>query len=173
METKAAEQTTVAEARARPVSPMAFAISLLALAACGPQQGGPPQAPVTVELRPVVVCGSSNSGEPTRLKGGQAEPVCLGADLWASQDDVESARVEKDLEGKPMVMLTPRKEAAARLRDLTFKHVGNSVGILVNGELVVTPVIKGRATDIPIQGVYSPAQAQDLAAALNRQARNR
>jgi preprotein translocase subunit SecD len=81
--------------------------------------------------------------------------------------------VEKDLEGKPVAILVLKEQPAARVRHLTFKNVGRSVGILINGELVVTPTIKGRAADIPIQGVYSPVRARDLAAALNRQARNR
>jgi preprotein translocase subunit SecD len=144
----------------------AIVVSLLVLAGCGT-----PHTVVRVELRPVVVCGSSNSGEPTRLKGS-AEPIYLGADLWANQDNVQSARVERDLEGKPMVILVLKEQSAARVRDLTSKNIGKSVGILINGELVVAPQIHAAATEIPIQGVYSPAQAQDLAAALNRQARS-
>jgi len=127
---------------------------------------------VTVEARPVIDCRISNAGKPTRLKGS-GKLVCLGTEVWAGQDDIESARVEKDLEGKPMVMLTLRKQAAARLRDLTSKNIGQSTGILINGELVVTPRIVGPAAEIPIQGVYSPTQARDLADMLNRQARRR
>jgi preprotein translocase subunit SecD len=149
------------------VSRAAIAISLLCLAAYAF-----PQRVVTVQVRPVIDCRIVNAGNPTRLKGS-GKPVCLGRDVWANENDVESARVEKDLEGKPMVMLTLRNQAAARLRDLTSKHIGDRIGILVGRDLVVTPQIHAPAAEVPIQGVYSPAQAQDLADALNRQARKR
>ena len=45
------------------------------------------------------------------------------ARLWANQDDLQSARMEKDLEGKPVVILVLKERSAARVRDLTFqKH---------------------------------------------------
>jgi preprotein translocase subunit SecD len=93
--------------------------------------------------------------------------------VWANQNDVESARVQKDLKGDPMILLTLDKRAAARVRDLTAKNIGNSVGIVLNGELVVVPVIKAPTGEIPIQADFAASEAEAIAAAFNRRAGRR
>jgi preprotein translocase subunit SecD len=67
-----------------------------------------------------------------------------------------------------MIILILEKRAAARVRDLTAKNIGNSVGIVVNGEVVVVPRIVGRTGEIAIEADFSSSEVEAIAAAFNR-----
>jgi preprotein translocase subunit SecD len=95
----------------------------------------------------------------------------LDQSAWASQNEVEFARVKKDLKGKAVIILTHEKRAATKVRDLTAKNIGNSVGIVVNPEVVVAPRMVGPSSEIPIEADFSSAEAS--AAAFNRRAGKR
>ena len=124
------------------------------------------QPALTFEMHLVAACNSPGAGKPLRIKGG-SQTVCLEQPRWASTADIHSARVKKDSQGKSMIVLTLEPDAAARVMDLTAKNLRRSVGIIINGELIAVPQIVAPDREVPIQGNFSTAEAEALAATFN------
>jgi preprotein translocase subunit SecD len=144
-----------------------FAIAAFSLLSPGFSQPAP-----TLEVRLVVACNAPGASEPMRLKG-TSRTLCLAPSVWTNQYGIDSARVERDLQGKPMILLTLNRQAAAREQVLTGQNIGRDVGIVLNGELVSAPTIKRYYDQIPIQADFTPAEGDAIAASFNRSARKR
>lgn len=101
---------------------------------------------------------------------GTGETVYLREPPLLDGRDVASASVEKNDLGSYQVFVTFTKEGSGRLADVTSRYLRRRLGIVVNGELLSTPVIMerimgGRAV---ISFSSSDAEAGEIAGRINR-----
>jgi TonB family protein len=106
----------------------------------------------------------------TGLKGasvpGSDRQVYLHATTLATDADVTSARVI-DMGGHFAIDVRFSTQAAARMRTATTAHLGKPVAIVLNGNVVSAPTLKGPISDSGvITGNFTAATARELAASL-------
>ncbi|HWD00603.1 MAG TPA: hypothetical protein VG456_27795 [Candidatus Sulfopaludibacter sp.] len=135
------------------------AISILATAA---------EKPVELAVHLVVAC----SGDAlVKVKIASGGTQCLDAKPFLTDRDVESAEVQKNSKGHPVIFLTFRNEAAIRELKITRQNIGNPVAILLNGRVVFVPTISAASRFLYIDGDFKQEQAVTLVTAFNRQSR--
>lgn len=102
-------------------------------------------------------------------EGGEV-PACylLNSRPVIDAADVRSARREWGRHGVPAVSVVFTKPAAARLRRFTAAHEGRRLAIVLDGKVVMAPVIRKEISDQAlIEGGFSEQEARDLAFDLN------
>lgn len=115
-----------------------------------------------VETEPVL-------GATTLTLDGQG--FILRPESLLSGVDIESATAQFDTYfGVPIVNLVLTRDGGRRLAQVTTQNVGRALAIVVNGRLIMAPVIRdpilgGR---VQISGLDSMAEATDLARSLQR-----
>ena len=118
----------------------------------------------TLRVFVVVPCGSRAA---QKVEGG-----CLDKQPFLTQADVEYAEVHKGSKGQPIVFVTFRHDAAVRELNVTKQNIGNRVAIQVNGRIVATPLIPGASRQLFIEGGFTEAEAERVAAGLNSNGRS-
>jgi preprotein translocase subunit SecD len=126
-------------------------------------------ATVTLSVHLVVAC----SGVATVKVKTAAGTKCLDPKPFLTQQDVESAELQKNSKGNPIVFLTFHNDAAMRELQITRKNIGNPVAIVLNGRVISAPVVAAASRFLYLAADFKQDQATALAAALNRQAGNR
>jgi TonB family protein len=106
----------------------------------------------------------------TGLKGspvpGSNRQVYLHATTLATDADVTSARVI-DMGGHFGIDVRFSNPASTRIRTATTAHLGKPVAIVLNGNVISAPTLKGPISDSAfITGNFSAESAQELAARL-------
>jgi preprotein translocase subunit SecD len=129
-------------------------------------------APIALAVHVLVPCSNRDAGQSVKLPGVEAS-LCLDRTPFLTQKDVQSAEIHKNSKGSPVVFLTFHEDAALRELEITHKNIGNRVGIVLNGRVVSAPSISASSRFLYIDANYTGKQAQDLAAALNKQAASR
>lgn len=138
-----------------------FALSLAALA-----QGS--KTDVTLSVHLVVACSSQAK---TKIKiAGSTQ--CLDPQPFLTQQDVQSAELQKNAKGDPILFLTFHNEAAMRELQVTRRNIGKPVAIVLNGRVISAPVVAAASRYLYLSADFKQEQAATLAAALNRQAGN-
>jgi TonB family protein len=104
------------------------------------------------------------------LKGapvpGSDRQVYLHATTLATDADVTSARVI-DMGGHFAIDVRFSTQAAARMRTATTAHLGKPVAIMLNGNVISAPTLKGPISDSGvITGNFTADTARELAASL-------
>ncbi len=101
---------------------------------------------------------------------GKEETVYLRKRVELDDRDIGSVEVRKGPHGESTVRmyLTPR--GLQKMRTLCAGNLGETLAIVVEGEVIADPVIKDPPTDeiVDIEGVFSEAQATKLARQLSR-----
>ncbi len=81
--------------------------------------------------------------------------------------DFSEVRSESGQGGEPVVTVSFGPQAAARFGDFTLDNVGRAVAFVVDGKVILAPVIRSKITDRAlIEGGFTPEEAEDLAIAL-------
>ena len=106
----------------------------------------------------------------TGLKGapvpGATRQVYLHSAALATDADVTSARVV-DMGGYFGIDVRFSNQASARIRTATTAHLGKPVAIVLNGNVISAPTLKGPISDSAfITGNFTAESAQELAARL-------
>jgi preprotein translocase subunit SecD len=140
----------------------------LFLAAAAWAQGSAPAA-VTLSVHLVVACSGDAKVKVKAAEGAE----CLDPKPFLTQQDVQSAELQKNAKGSPIIFLTFRNDAAMRELQITRKNIGRPVAIVLNGRVVSAPVVAAASRFLYIAADFKQDQAATLAAALNRQAGNR
>ncbi len=124
---------------------------------------------VTLSVHLVMPCSGAATVK-VKTAGGTR---CLDPKPFLTQQDVESAELQKNSKGNPIIFVTFHNDAAMRELQITRKNIGNPVAIVLNGRVVSAPVVAAASRFLYLAADFKPDQAATLAAALNRQARNR
>jgi len=91
------------------------------------------------------------------------EPLMTGEGLRMAM-----ARPDDDSPGNWQILFEFGGAAAQRFGEVTEAHIGDSMGIVLDGVVCGAPVIRSKITSVgTITGSFSPEQARDLAIALN------
>jgi len=141
------------------VSTPRHCLPLLLLAAAPGWAQPAPKTSLRVYL--VVSCSDADAGR-------RVAADCLEKKPFLTQTDVQSAEVQKNRKGQPVVFITFHPDAAVRELNVTLKNIGNRVAIVVDGKVVSTPVIASGSRQLYIEGAYTEKQAEEIAAGLNR-----
>jgi SecD/SecF fusion protein len=104
----------------------------------------------------------------SRDAGAAAQYYRLRTAIEISGRDIRQARSAQDDNGFPAVAFTLTAEGGRRFTDLTARHVGRQLAIVLDGKIQSAPVIQnvisgGEGT---IQGTFTPQDAGDLALVL-------
>jgi beta-lactamase regulating signal transducer with metallopeptidase domain len=97
---------------------------------------------------------------------GSGKRVYLHAETIATAADVTKARVKED-GSRFSVEVELGAEAAARMAEATRRHVDRPVAILLDGEVVMAPVVRGTVGEkAMITGDFTREEAEQIAAGL-------
>ncbi len=82
--------------------------------------------------------------------------------------DISEARPGQDSDGKPVVEIFLTKEGAKRLGELTEKQISKPLAILIDGKLVMAPVVRDRISDrAVIDGRFTEQERDKLVKEIN------
>lgn len=128
------------------------------------------RVPVTIELR--LAEGAPGPGLVPAKVYGQGKTVYLHPEPSTSNRDIARVEAIKTRIGKGLVLqVWLTKAGSARLREVTGKHIGDSLAVVIDSAVVAVPLIRqaiGGNPDLPNgMGVpLEPKEAQQLAAAI-------
>jgi hypothetical protein len=131
-----------------------------------------------VPIRPVslqfylVDAAPRPDGRAMRIKGTGKTVWVLG-DPVLDHTDIASAKAMFDKFGRYGVAVSFTPAGADKFREITGSHVGRKLGIVVDGDLLSAPEIKGRisAGQAFIEGRFTRQEAEDLAERIGAAAR--
>jgi preprotein translocase subunit SecD len=141
--------------------------ALMALPAAALAQGATTK-PVTLSVHLLLAC-SGVATVKVKVAGGTE---CLDPKPFLTQQDVQSAELQKNSKGNPVIFLTFHNDAAIRELQVTRGNIGRPVAIVLNGRVVSAPVVAAASRYLYIAADFKQDQAAALAADLNRQAGN-
>ena len=110
------------------------------------------QSALTLEVHLVMPCESDDASAPMQL-ARTSKTYCLRRSGVVDQTDVASAAFDQDGYDKSTIKLILKGDAAQRVEDVTRKSIGNSVGVVVNGQLVSVAMIAGTTGQVWIGGL--------------------
>jgi hypothetical protein len=84
---------------------------------------------------------------------GTARSYCFVGPTIVDQRDIATAEFDQDAHNKSTVRLTLNDDAAQRFRQVTRKSIGNEVGVLMNGQLVLVATIQAAIDQVRIPGL--------------------
>jgi len=143
---------------------LVFAVATLAAPAIA--QGA---KPVTLSVHLLTACSTTATVKVKTSGGAQ----CLDPNPFLTQQDVQSAEVQKNSKGNSIIFLTFHNDAAMRELQITRQNIGKPVAIVLNGRLVSAPVVAAASRFLYIASDFKQDQISAVVAALNRQAGNR
>jgi preprotein translocase subunit SecD len=120
----------------------AFAAVCALLGGC---QTPPPPATATLEFRLIVDC--TPLSQPYALQGSEKK-LCLSPDVVVSAADVDkSITVSIDRDSMVGIRLALGSAGAARMAAATAAHIGERMGVVLNGTLILAPIIREKMSD--------------------------
>jgi preprotein translocase subunit SecD len=130
------------------------------------------QVPVSIELR--LAQGAPGSGLAAAAVYGQGKTVYLHQKSELSNSDMARVEAVKTRIGKGLILqVWHTKTGARRMAELTARHIGDSLAILINSVVVAVPMIRqtiNPGTQMPSDiGVpLEPKEASQLALAVSK-----
>ena len=129
------------------------AVSLLATQA----QTHDRNAALTLAVGLITQCDSVHAGAMQLSR--TAKSYCFIGPTIFDERDIATAEFDQDAYNESLVRLTLNDDAAQRFKQLTWKNIGNEVGVVINGQLVSVATIQA-----PIRQVVGIAGlAHDMA----------
>jgi hypothetical protein len=154
----------------------ALSLAVLASSACSPNpKARSPEwrrVPVWLELR--LAEGTPGPGLVPARVYGQGKTVYLHPEAQLSNSEIARVEAVQTRIGRGLVLhVWLTKAGAARMKEATGRHIGDSLAVLIDSVVVAVPVIQqaiGGNPHLPIDiGVpLEPKQAQQLAAAVSK-----
>jgi preprotein translocase subunit SecD len=149
-------------------------LSIVGSWACSPSvKGKTPnwkQVPVSLELR--LAEGAPGPGLVQAAVYGQGEKVFLHPEAQISNRDIARVEAVQTRIGKGLILqVWLTRAGAARIKEVTGKHLGDSLAVLIDSVVVSVPIIRqaiGGDPRLPndIGVPLEPKEAQQLAAAV-------
>jgi preprotein translocase subunit SecD len=153
-----------------------YLLLFVALPACSsPDKVAPPnwnQVPVSIELR--LAEGAPGSGLTPARVYGQGKTVYLHPKSGLSNRDIARVEAVKTRIGQGLILqVWHTKAGAQRLAQLTARHIGDSLAILINSVVVAVPMIRetinpGTRSPSDIGVPLQPKEANQLALAVSK-----
>jgi len=138
------------------------------------QLSPPPTAAIKLEFRWIVSCTDEALSVPLRSDEA-ARRYCLSENSVVDQGDIASASIFVDALKQSGLKLNFTPEGSAKLREATIAKYGASLGIVIDGDLVLNVKVMGSlADDAVITGAaVHKEELLDWVARLNAEARKR
>jgi preprotein translocase subunit SecD len=97
---------------------------------------------------------------------GEPLPAGMAAETLFGSEGVLGASVGKDGNDQPSVDIEFRPDASQVLDDFAATHVGSMIAILLDGEVLLTPVLRSTSFggSVQLSGSFDLASAQELVA---------
>jgi preprotein translocase subunit SecD len=127
--------------------------------------------PSVFQLRAVADAPTKTTKEyPLPERSGATETLNLESAVLLDHTALKSATVVKDKQGLPTILITLTTVGAKRFGEITERHLGKRLGIVVGGKLLVAPFVRESILggSLEISGSFTDEEAADLAAKLNR-----
>ena len=153
-----------------------LALVMVAASACSPSGGKVKRAtdwrqvPVSLELR--LAEGAPGPGLVQAAVYGQGKTVYLHPEAPVSNRDIARVEAVQTRIGKGLILqVWLTRAGAARIKEVTEKHIGDSLAVLVDSVVVSVPMIQqaiGGDSKLPndIGVPLEPKEAQQLAGAV-------
>ena len=118
---------------------------------------------VTFELRRAE--GKPAGGLTQATVAGTRDKVYLHKEAVLTNQNIASARVATDVEGKPAVEITLTEEGQKKLAKLTEDHQGKPLAILVAGKVISAPIVREKidGDKVLIGGRFTKEEAERIA----------
>jgi preprotein translocase subunit SecD len=101
---------------------------------------------------------------------GSGRLIYLHPEIVVSNDDIAQSWVLQDGPNRFGVAVSLVPSGAERMRQATTAHVGRPVAVLIDGSVVIAPVVRSPITDSAvISGNYTRAEADRIAEGIGRQ----
>ena len=154
----------------------AMILTVTATPACSPSENAKVpdwnRVPVSLELRPAK--SSPAPGLVPATVYGQGKTIYLHPEATLSTSDIARVEAVKTRIGKGLILqVWLTRAGAARVKEATGRHVGDSLAVLIDSVVVAVPVIQqaiGGDPKLPndIGVPLEPKEAQQLAAAVSK-----
>ena len=155
---------------------LALCLSVIASWACSPaEKARTPdwkRVPVSLELR--LAEGSPGPGLVPAPVYGQGKTVYLHPEAQLSNSDIVRVEAVKTRIGQGLILqIWLKRPGAARLKEATGRHIGDSLAVLIDSVVMAVPVIQQAIGGDPTQPIdmgvpLEPKEAQQLAASVAR-----
>jgi len=152
------------------ITPLSRAIACIGAILCGLGQlaevGAADKPRVTIEFRRAESSPAKGLLEATIV--GSDEKVYLYPMAELTNKDVAKARIGLSESKEPELLLTFTQEGAKKMGKLTEEHKGKPLAILINGKVVVAPVLRSKITEYAsVRGKFTEAEVHGWAQAIN------
>ncbi|MEO8089361.1 MAG: hypothetical protein ABI703_03585 [Gemmatimonadales bacterium] len=130
------------------------------------------RVPVSLELR--LAQGAPGPGLRPAAVYGQGKTIYLHPEAQLSHKDIARVEAVKTRIGQGLILqVWLTRAGAARVREATGRHIGDSIAVLIDSVVMAVPVIQqamGGDPNLPIDvGVpIEPKEAQQLAASVSK-----
>ncbi len=138
-------------------------LGIICLLGCAAYHQPHPSSPVRIEFRPASFEPFENALQLTPRYGDQT--VWVDTEPILENQHVESAAMATDNRGNRAVVMSLTDEGARLMWDLTGDQLDRPLAILIDGQLLVAPVVRARIrTHVMITGGRNGlgAEAQQL-----------
>ena len=127
--------------------------------------------PGPFELHAVAAVASEHTkeySEPTR--GEKPEKILLDTDVLLDQTSVQSAAIGFEKDGAPTIQIKLTEEGRKALGDISTKYFGKRIGMVLDGQLQCSPVIKEPmfGGSFQITGNFTETQAWQIIQKINQ-----
>lgn len=113
--------------------------------------------------------GASTKEYSYKYKNNPPETLHLNVPALLDGSAIKSATVERNQDGQPETLVAFTEEGARKFGEITTKHVGKRIAILLGGRIHTVPTINEAITggSASITGNFSDVEAAELAKKLN------
>lgn len=126
----------------------------------------PEKAPVKVEFR--LAEEEAAEGLTEAVAPSSNRKIYLHKTAVATNADLASARVTEDSQQNPAIAITFTKDGAKKMQEVTEKHVGKPLAILVNGKVVSAPTIRSAVSgEAQIVGLFTTEEVEKIVDSIN------
>ena len=151
----------------------AVLLASLLVAGCASSRGTEPGTEARAELPSPVFelrLADAEAGDrmiPATIRS-TGETIYLAPEAALAIDDLAGAEVVPGKQS-PALKLTFTRSGARRFADLTEKHQGKPLAVIIGGEAITASVIRATITSgvLVLEGYYSEDEARRIAAALS------
>jgi hypothetical protein len=99
---------------------------------------------------------------------GTDEKVYLHKSVVVAATDIADARLTLDANGNPAIGIAFTEEGSKKLADVSEKHIGKRLAILVDGDVISAPTVRAKISkNAQITGNFTKSEAVRMVKALN------
>jgi preprotein translocase subunit SecD len=128
--------------------------------------------PARVAFHLLADCTAKNAYKISRV--GTSSTLCLDPRAIADDTDIAGARIQKDGQGNPDVIVALTEKGAKAMLETTRQNIGNRMAVVVNGGVIDVFTIRAPVSRVfHLNGHFAQQEMDDLVGALNGRTGNR